>query len=298
MEHSIISTTAGSKELLVFSNSLGFTCHWCGKFTSPDPHWVHLTRTLEDYELMLVTDGVLHIAADNTYYTVRAGECLLMSPTVRQYGVKSSYCSFHWMHFDYNSAQNNHKLRSTAEPFSRGESDLGDESDLLFIPRLFIPRMPERLVNLFNQLQDCDRRYHNAILNAYLTGTILAEISLQARSTAPENTNKNHDRLCDNISDYIRWHISDPLRIDELAAYFNYNEKYLTTVFKGRTGIPLKQYIIRAKMEHAKSVLTETDLPVSQIAYQLSFKDVHNFSHAFKAAVGMPPGRYRELYRR
>ena len=57
-----------------------FSYSWCGKFQSPSQEWMHLTRKLIDFELMVVTEGVLYIASDKNKYSVKKGEYLLMKP--------------------------------------------------------------------------------------------------------------------------------------------------------------------------------------------------------------------------
>ena len=77
----------------------GFNYHWSGRFIAPNENWIHMTRELMDHELVLVTEGTLHIECDGVSYTVNEGEYLIMSPSKIQKGTKSGYCSFYWVHF-------------------------------------------------------------------------------------------------------------------------------------------------------------------------------------------------------
>lgn len=52
-----------------------------GKFTAPNEEWVHLTRKLYDYELFVVTEGMLYIADTEEQYAIEKGQYLLMPPT-------------------------------------------------------------------------------------------------------------------------------------------------------------------------------------------------------------------------
>ena len=100
-------------------------------------------------------------------------------------------------------------------------------------------------------------------------------------------------QLYTDIVDYISWRVREPVKVREVAAYFGYNEKYITTFFKKSAGISLKSYILERKMELAKSLLTDTNLPISQIGYDIGFSDNHNFSNAFKKMTGQSPSVYR-----
>jgi AraC-like DNA-binding protein len=269
-----------------FDTTGEFTYHWCGIFTSPNNDWIHITRSREDYELMVVTEGTLYIADHEQEYTVTKGEYLLMGPTSYQHGTKSSGCSFYWLHFGYHMELQDHVVTSDRTEYVAGQ---------LQIPVTGTLSSLERIIILMKQLQDSDRRYKEVSLNRYLCSAILSEIS--AQSFYHINKEKQlKEQLFHDILDYISWHIQERLSISEIAAYFGYNEKYFTTFFKKYAGIPLKQHILQSKMEHAKSNLSETTQPISQIAYSLGFSDAHNFSNAFYKVTGLSPSEYRASY--
>ena len=103
-------------------------------------------------------------------------------------------------------------------------------------------------------------------------------------------------QLYTDIVDYISWRIRENIRVSEIAAYFGYNEKYITTFFKKSSGVSLKSYILSRKMELAQALLTDTNLPIAQIGYEIGFSDNHNFSSAFKKVTGQSPSAYRNSY--
>ncbi|MBR4084651.1 MAG: helix-turn-helix domain-containing protein [Lachnospiraceae bacterium] len=271
---------------LDFDSENGFEYRWCGKFTPPHDEWVHLTRHLMDYELMVVTEGTLFIADHNQEYIVNKGEYLLMPPTPHQYGTRPGSCEFYWLHFDYHEGLQDHLSLPVMPEYLSGHLRILVHGTLSSI---------ERIIILMKQLQDSDRRYKENTLNNALCSAILAELSAQNRYT---NTSEKQlkEQLYNDILDYISWHAQDNLRVSEIAYYFGYNEKYLTTFFKKYSGITLKQHILQTKMELAKSALSETNHSISQIAYSLGFSDGHNFSNAFHKVTGLSPSEYRASY--
>ena len=268
-----------------------FIYHWCGKFVAPEESWTHLTRVLQDYELFVVTEGTLYIGTDQKDYTVNTGEYLLMPPNKFEHGTRSSYCSFYWMHFGYNKEQNNHELQKTA-----GSADLTYVPGSLLIPEQGKLTSPDRIIILMKQLQDSDRRYREITLNRYLCSAILSEVALQSQIYPTYGNKIIKEQFYRDICDYVSWHITDNIKVSQVANYFGYNEKYLTTFFKKYSGITLKQHILQTKMELAKSTLSETTGPVSQIAFSLGFSDAHNFSNAFHKITGLSPSEYRGSY--
>lgn len=152
---------------------------------------------------------------------------------------------------------------------------------------------PERVIILLKQLQDSDSRYKDNQLNSLLAAAVLKEIQLQFNPQKDSAKNISQEHLLQEVKDYIKWHLHTSLKISDIAAYFGYNQKYLTTIFHQNMGTPLKQYVLQSKMEQAKLQLSDTNNQISQIAYNLGFDDVHNFSNAFKKITGLSPKEYK-----
>lgn len=53
------------------STAIEFLLH--GTFEAPDSKWVHMSRSMECYELFYVTSGILYISDDQKQYVVNAG---------------------------------------------------------------------------------------------------------------------------------------------------------------------------------------------------------------------------------
>ncbi len=278
-------------DILDFEVDRPLQFHWCGKFEAPDADWIHMNRELLDFELIIMTKGTLYIAADQEHYVVHEGEYIIISPPCRQYGYQPSDCSFYWVHFSYHD-QRNDPVHHTAAPGIPG----ADEPRILLPVQSKIPRA-DRLTVLTKQLQNCDIKYRNMNLTNYTLTTLLCELYSQLFLSGGRTAMKGEKlQLYSDIVDYISWRIREPLKVGEVAAYFGYNEKYITTFFKQVSGVSLKTYITNQKMELAKAMLTDSLEPIAQIGYDIGFSDNHNFSNAFKKATGQSPSEYRSSY--
>lgn len=244
---------------------------WCGKYEASSPEWIHIERELEEYELFIVTDGVLYIADHEKNYTVNKGEYFLMSPTKNQRGYKKSYSSFYFLHFTCENLQNTKYV-------------LPVQGTLMNI---------ERIIILLNQLQDTDRRYHDSETSNLLAIGILLEIKNQLQTQHIQNVTSKKNQLYQAMLDYIKWNCFRNILVTELAEYFGYHQKYLSTFFKEMSGMQLKQYLMRERMEYAKAALMDSTKTVTEIAEGMGFDDHHNFSHAFKKVTGLTPTEYR-----
>jgi len=81
-----------------------------------------------------------------------------------------------------------------------------------------------------------------------------------------------------------------------LAAKLNRSTKYLSDCLKQLTGQTAQQLIHNKLIEHAKDILTTTELSVSEIAYQLGFEYPQSFSKLFKSKTDQTPLAYRQSF--
>jgi AraC-like DNA-binding protein len=295
----------------IFDITTPLIFNWTGKFESPTPEWTHLRRTLYDYELIIVTKGTLYIAADDQKFTIKKGSYLILPPLVLQYGFQPSSCHFYWMHFAQNEGEvvfpDPAAIESDTYQCANGQT----RYRYMRLPQTGKLPMSERLIILLKQLQDAERRYHNKSYNDFCVTAILWEIFCQQKlspdsseiTAAPASISKNKgiskrnkEQLYTDILDYVSWHMGEAVSVEQIAAYYGYNPRYLTTLFKEFSGTPLKSYIIIKKIELAKALLADTNDPISQIAYSIGFQDNHNFSSCFKKNTGLTPTEYRNSF--
>lgn len=81
--------------------------------------------------------------------------------------------------------------------------------------------------------------------------------------------------------------------LTEVATKVHLNPSYLSQLFKQQTGQKFVDYVVSARMEEAKRLLTKTALRITEIADRLGYSDVAYFSSAFKKATGKTPLEFR-----
>lgn len=254
-----------------------------GKFKSPSSDWKHMKRTLLDYELIIVTDGIFYLTVNQIPYTIKKGDYLLCPPNSQQMGQTESDCSFYWLHF----------MESETDYPDTSTTTIQNNS-VLEIPFLGICRNFEKLIILMKHLQDSIRTYQNQMQNNYFTTIILCELYNQSASyLSSAKYNTINEQLIYDIKDYIKWYRNTNLKVIDIAAYFGYHEKYLSQLFQKMVGLSLKQYIIQEKLELAKFLLTDTNDTITSISQQLGFHDSHAFMKLFKKQTGITATAYR-----
>ncbi|WP_109438203.1 ATP-binding protein [Aquimarina sp. AU119] len=87
------------------------------------------------------------------------------------------------------------------------------------------------------------------------------------------------------------------LSVDELAKSLSTSRAQLHRKIKALTGKSITLYINTIRLEKAKSLLENTNLNISEVAYEVNFEDVAYFSRIFKKNYSSSPSQYREYHK-
>jgi len=103
------------------------------------------------------------------------------------------------------------------------------------------------------------------------------------------------EKLIEEIIEYVRYHIHDPmLSVEEIADHVALTGKYVRHLFHEQYGMPLSNFILNERIGKVKELLEQTSLQVTDIAEQSGFQTKSHFFTAFKKATGMTPTQYRD----
>jgi AraC-like DNA-binding protein len=107
---------------------------------------------------------------------------------------------------------------------------------------------------------------------------------------------RSNERALRRVRDYLREHVHDPVRLDDLAAIAAMSRFRLTRQFERVYGLPLHAYHVHLRLVEAKRRL-RTGIPIATVAADLGFADQSHLHRRFKGAFGMTPGAWREANR-
>jgi len=95
----------------------------------------------------------------------------------------------------------------------------------------------------------------------------------------------------------IRDRASDRLTVDELAQQMGVSRRTLERRFHEVLGRGIESEMRRVRLQRARQLLSETSLPLREVAEAAGFGDVFYFSTAFRKAENMSPGQWRQQNR-
>jgi AraC-like DNA-binding protein len=97
---------------------------------------------------------------------------------------------------------------------------------------------------------------------------------------------------------YIQEHLEHELSLTKLAIVTQTSPSHFARLFKQATGQTPHQYVLWCRMEQAKRLLVETDVPLIEIAYQVGCTDQSHFTALFRQHVATTPKAYRDATHR
>ena len=93
---------------------------------------------------------------------------------------------------------------------------------------------------------------------------------------------------------YIQTNYKNPISIKELADIAKYSEYHFLRFFKNETSKTCTQYINNFRIQKAALLLSNTNLSITEIAYEVGFGDVSYFIKTFKKYMLTSPNKFRK----
>jgi transcriptional regulator GlxA family with amidase domain len=87
--------------------------------------------------------------------------------------------------------------------------------------------------------------------------------------------------------------LARPLTVDEVARRVATSPRQLRRSFAESGGVSFRAFVTNLRMRRAAALLLTTDVPVTEVAYTVGYRDASQFTKAFKRAHGRSPTQWR-----
>jgi AraC family transcriptional regulator of adaptative response / DNA-3-methyladenine glycosylase II len=88
-------------------------------------------------------------------------------------------------------------------------------------------------------------------------------------------------------------HLDEKAGLEEIADQFELSSRQIRRIVQKELGVPPIQLLLTRRLLLAKQLLTETALPITEVAFASGFSSLRRFNDAFNGRYGMPPTRLR-----
>jgi AraC-like DNA-binding protein len=127
-----------------------------------------------------------------------------------------------------------------------------------------------------------------SLLTQYLLGTVAAGAAAQERTVSEAVKDSRR---------FVADHLAEPITVTRLAQVVGLSVPRLHARFREEIGVPPGEFILRSRVERARTLLGETDQSVTDIAHSLGFSSAQYFATAFKRLTRTTPTSYRRSVR-
>ncbi len=105
------------------------------------------------------------------------------------------------------------------------------------------------------------------------------------------------DNLISKVKNYIYLNRNKDITSNDICHELNCSRSLVSHQFKMQTGMSLREYITALRLKDAKSLLENSNLTVTDIAFTVGFGSSNYFANVFKKETGISPNSYRKYIR-
>ncbi|GAB3752153.1 AraC family transcriptional regulator [Spirosoma pomorum] len=176
----------------------------------------------------------------------------------------------------------------------------GHYAEYLMRQECFDPQQPmmrigfrAELINVFTRLIDT-LKHEGIAYRQIATCQVIQLLGLVYSSALLKDVGRNRkEQLVHQVRYHIQGAWNKPIDFELLAKEMSVSYVWLRKVFKEVMDVAPGHYQLNLKIEKASQLLVETDLSVSEIAYQCGFESLFYFSRLFRKKKAQSPTEYR-----
>jgi AraC family transcriptional regulator len=238
----------------------------------------HVKRdTFKCFLLMYIKNGSGVVKYNEKTFSANSNDVILLDcHHPHEYYTKSGWETI-WIHFDGNVSQ---QFFEAIYSHAGCVLPLGGST--------VIPKYLNLILNGFKTFNLVPEPIVSCYIQRMLTDMLLASLN---------TSQKMHDtpNPINNALDYIKANCSEKLTINQLASLVNISPYHFSRLFKKETGYAPYEYVIKTRIDRAKTLLKTTLLNISEIAYEVGFNSESNFVRTFHSDVGITPSEFRSI---
>lgn len=259
----------------ITSRPLMVNCAGCIKTVYTRGNFNHKGR--QDYYLIYIISGKMQLSSGNTKAEAFDGDVVIFPPK-KEYGhihPENEKLNYLWVHF----------TGSDVEKILK-------EYKIGIFPQVNKTTEKNHIQTRFQRLFDCfliNDELREKDLTASLD-KLLIEIARAIRDR--DVPRKSLSKALRYINDYY----NTAIKIPDLAKMENMSMTGFNLSFKEKMGASPTKYIINLRMNTARELLEDSDLPIKQISVMCGYPDYHFFAKVFKENVGISPKNYRKQH--
>lgn len=278
---------------------------------SIQPPYVHKKRKIDEYIIYVIKKGNMYLIENNRKYVLSSGDFFLLDSKFYHEGFKESFCEYYYVHFQHDQidciefgseqeiiesiiTKRNDSLKSDAFSYASYDKDqcifpkkyhFSNYNDFIKVCCLLDEAIKHNENHLENYKVLCSCEVLKALIETFRS-FVLSEIE-NLPVGVPKSYIKVHELL-----NYLNTEYSKKITSESIEKIFHCNFDYVNRIFKKLTQKTIFVYLNAVRMNHAKELIANTNLKISEVGQVVGFCDVYSFSKTFKKSTGVSPVTY------
>lgn len=116
---------------------------------------------------------------------------------------------------------------------------------------------------------------------------------IQTQHLLSVNTKKRADSKIQPAINYVHKHLTEKISVADMARESCMSQSAFFQYFKNSLGITPLDFVLRARIDHAKKLMADTSITVAEICYASGFNNLNHFIKVFKRLEGISPSKYK-----
>ncbi|PLS14798.1 DNA-binding response regulator [Bacillus sp. M6-12] len=122
------------------------------------------------------------------------------------------------------------------------------------------------------------------------------EINIFLKLVKRRSSRKNVNIIYE-VEKYIQANFDRDVKLQEIADKFYLSREYISRKFKQEFNVNISDYLVKVRMNKAKSLLKNSQMKVYEIAVIAGYQDDKYFRKVFKKITGVTPNEYRDSHK-
>lgn len=275
------------------------------------PPFIHNRRQANEYIIYIIKKGKMYLTENNVKYVLNPGDFFVLDPEYVHEGYQASYCEYYYIHFQHENiakisfdteqdllmsiiTKRNDFLKS--DPFSY----LSSEVNKLLFPKYYLFSNYSDFIKVCCLLDEAASHnnnpldYYKLLCSLKVTEVLIEtyrSFVLYKTQTMSTGMPKSYRKVQELLS-FLNKEYVEKITSQDIEAKTECNFDYINRIFKQLTHKTIFAYLNSVRINHAKELISTTNMKLSEIGQAVGFADLYYFSKVFKKATGVSPSTY------
>ncbi|MDF2587890.1 MAG: araC 4 [Anaerocolumna sp.] len=275
------------------------------------PPFIHNRRQANEYIIYIIKKGKMYLTENNVKYVLNPGDFFVLDPEYVHEGYQASYCEYYYVHFHHENiakisfdteqdllmsiiTKRNDFLKS--DPFSY----LSSEDNKLLFPKYYLFSNYSDFIKVCCLLDEAASHnnnpldYYKLLCSLKVTEVLIEtyrSFVLYKTQTMSTGMPKSYRKVQELLS-FLNKEYVEKITSQDIEAKTECNFDYINRIFKQLTHKTIFAYLNSVRINHAKELISTTNMKLSEIGQAVGFADLYYFSKVFKKATGVSPSTY------